>query len=1114
MKIYNSAITAASILVLPFSSALLAQTPAKPKKKTAPATTSGYDPNYVNPKMPMDEVKRLKNIEVVNQGISHPTPKLNSTPTSLNLEKKMHIAFIGGGLGSRMNLFNEFETELHRRYPEHDLYIRNMCFEGDTPAFRPHPSRSNLYAIPNGNKLVKDEYNKEVFKKGYRNTQGHYETPDQWLNRHNIDTVIGFFGYTESFDGLERIDGYKEELRAFIKHSLKQNYNSKQVQLAIVGPAAFEDLSASIDLPNGNEENKRLSAYSAAMAKVCEEEGILFVNSFETTAELYKNNSSPLTSNGHNLNAEGYKKFSPLLASALFGKKATTGDYKKVHAKVKEKNRIWLMDYKTPNGVHVWGQRFYKYGDENYPFEIRKIRQMVSNRDADIWATNKGLSFDLQQADLATQKVPGVPTNSAIPIDYKSGKEIQDMLKVAEGYKVELFASEEEFPDLQNPSQMAFDNEGRLWVGCMPSYPHYKIGDPAPNDKIIILEDTDGDYKADKQTTFVENIHIPMGFEITEKGVFVSLGNNLVLIQDTDGDSKADKFQAVLSGFDDHDTHHAISSFCADPSGAIYMGEGIFSHSNVETPYGAVRGTHGGFYRYNPSKMRLERTAQYNIPNPWGIAFNDWGQNFFLHTSGTAFSWMQRTAVKPKYGRNLKAPDLLNSEKVRPTSGVEFISSRHFPDEVQGDVLICNNIGYLGCKQHQIIDDPQSHFYHVKFRQDLFFLDSADYQHFRPVDLEFAPDGSLYFVDWSNILVGHMQHNARDPKRDHTHGRVYRVTYPSRELVTPAKVAKAPLTELLNNLKEPEIRTRYRTRRELRGRDTSEVLAATKAWVKELDPADPRYEHHTLEALWVTWGINKIDTEILELVLKSKNYKARAAAVRAIRYNADKLTNTQEYLTQLAQDSSPQVKHEVIIAASWLKPEIAAKILTTVQKQPLSAKWSQDALKTAWTDTNLGKFKGISTNITDNPELEGAKKGKAKWIKGKGRVLENKSNLVKVLVNCVPKSLAFDFTKFNIKLGQEVEIIFQNPDDMQHNLVVCNPGTEQTVAMDAIKLVGPKGLKMHYVPKNADVVKATKLLNKEEVEVIKFKPTKKGIYKYICSFPGHAQPMQGDIVVE
>lgn len=185
---------------------------------------------------------------------------------------------------------------------------------------------------------------------------------------------------------------------------------------------------------------------------------------------------------------------------------------------------------------------------------------------------------------------------------------------------------------------------------------------------------------------------------------------------------------------------------------------------------------------------------------------------------------------------------------------MEFVSSRHFPDNVQGDMLLANSIGFLGLKQHQMMEDGTG--YKTKHRQDL--LKGSD-KNFRPVDMEFAPDGSLYVVDWHNVLIGHMQHNARDPLRDHVHGRIYRITYPSRPLVTPAEIDGAPIAVLLDNLKLPEYRSRYRTRRELRGRKAEDVLPALKQWVDDLDTTDTRYEHHRLEALWVSWGLNQVD---------------------------------------------------------------------------------------------------------------------------------------------------------------------------------------------------------------------------------------------------------------
>ena len=189
----------------------------------------------------------------------------------------------------------------------------------------------------------------------------------------------------------------------------------------------------------------------------------------------------------------------------------------------------------------------------------------------------------------------------------------------------------------------------------MPSYPHYRPGDPRPDDKLLILEDTDGDGKADHQTVWADGLHLPMGFEFAPEGVYLSQGINLVLLTDTDGDDRADRREVVLSGFDDHDTHHAIGAYCADPSGAILMCEGTFLRSSVETAYGTVRGTNGGFFRFAPQRRHLERHAQLSIPNPWGIAFDDWGQHFFLHTSGPKVgvdaAGLGQAALRRRYAR-------------------------------------------------------------------------------------------------------------------------------------------------------------------------------------------------------------------------------------------------------------------------------------------------------------------------------------------------------------------------------------------------------------------------------------------------------------------------------
>ena len=856
----------------------------------------------------------------------------NNDEHFLKINKGSHIMLIGNNLGSRMINYGYFETEMHVRYPDSLLYIRNMCDGGETPGFRPHSGRMNPWAFPGAEK-----YQTELATNS--GSEGTFGTPDEWLTTHKADIIIAFFGYNESFEGAAGLENFKAELDSFLRYTKHQQYNGHSApQVALVSPIAFEDLSSSMDLPDGKKENANLKAYTEGMRQIAQKNNVLFVDAFSPSKEWFDNTKEPLTIDGAQLNSNGYTKFTKLLTDKVFGSEDGKAEKNRdlIHAAVMEKNWMWLDDYKIPNGVHVFGRRYKPFGPDNYPAELKKIREMTAIRDEAIWKAANGEKFNVDSADAKTTVLPEVKTNfdpkENGSLRYLYGQEALDKFHLAPGYKIELFASEREFTDLANPVQITFDNQGRLWVATMPTYPMYKPGDPKPNDKIIILEDTNGDGKADKQKTFADHLHLPLGFEIAQEGVYVSQGTNFVLLTDTDGNDTADKKEILLSGFDDHDTHHAHHAYTSDPSGAIYMGEGVFLHTNVETPYGPVRATNGGFYRYSPQRHKLERTAQLSIPNPWGIAFDEWGENFFAETSSPDVRWMMPGTVKPRYGEATHKSFNLVEEKhmVRPTSGLEFISSRHFPDNVQGDFLINNTIGFLGTKQHMIVDDGTG--YKSRHRQDLL---RSDDRNFRPVDLEFAPDGSLYIADWHNILIGHMQHNARDPLRDHVHGRIYRVTYPSRPLVTPARITGASIDELLDNLKLPEYRTRYRTRRELRGRNAGEVVQHVRTWVQHLDKSDPKYDHHLTEALWVTWGADKVDESLLREVLTAKDFHARAAAVRVLRYTGHQVKDQAALLKQAASDDNGRVRLEVITAASWLDKENGLAILKEVAKKPL-----------------------------------------------------------------------------------------------------------------------------------------------------------------------------------
>jgi len=861
-----------------------------------------------------------------------------ATTLPLNPVKGETIAFIGNCLPERMQHFGHFEALLHGSMGDKIITLRNMGFPAHTPGFRPEAGQPNPWAFPGAEKF-RPEIN------GH-NGKGHYPMPDEWLTIIEADTIVAFFGFNESFDGEAGVDNFKAELSAFVDHTLTRAYNQKAApKLVLATPIAMEQHKGYF-LPDAGERNRILKMYADAVKSVASTKKVGFIDLFSPTQSAFatSGNSDPLTINGIHLSDAGYKMLAPKLMKALFGSEGTAAKNEKLlRDVVTDKNWFWRNDYRMLNGVHAYGQRWAPYGNFNYPEEIEKIRQMTVLRDENIWNVAAGKSSTLEVADEKTRPLTPVvsnyePSEKNGTLNYLPADDSMEKFKLPEGYKVNLFASEADFPNLQNPAQMMFDNKGRLWVSVVPSYPHYKPGGKRPDDKLLIYEDTDGDGRADKETVFADKLHIPIGFELAPEGVYISEEPYLTLHKDTDGDGKADTKDYLLDGFDPHDTHHAISAFNTDNGGGIFMCEGRFLHSQVETPYGPQRMSDGGVWRFDPKSWRVNRFIQTDVSNPWAVTHDEYGQNFLNDASGGNHYWMLPLSVKVPHGHEISKVQKFNYEHhARPSSGGEFIHSRHFPDEVQGDYIYCNSIGFLGIKQYQTVEDGIA--IRGKHRQDLIFSTDGNC---RPADLEMAPDGSLYFIDWHNTLIGHMQHNARDPKRNSDYGRIFRITYPSRPLVKPAEIDGASIATLFENMKLPELQSRKRSHRELRGRDADEVIEAAFGFA-EKNAADERL---VLEALWATWGHQRPSRMLIEELLKASDYRVRCAAVRVVRHSMHLLDTPVDYLMQAAVDEHGRVRLEALAAATWWGGKEAAEVLLIVASQP-SDKWTRTSLNSA-----------------------------------------------------------------------------------------------------------------------------------------------------------------------
>jgi hypothetical protein len=369
----------------------------------------------------------------------------------------------------------------------------------------------------------------------------------------------------------------------------------------------------------------------------------------------------------------------------------------------------------------------------------------------------------------------------------------------------------------------------------------------------------------------------------------------------------------VLHGIDSADTHHTANSFTFDPGGALYFQEGTFHHTQVETPYGpSERCANAGVFRYEPLSQKFETYVSYGFANPHGHVFDRWGQDIVVDGTGANPFHGTLFSGHVDFPHKHSPPPQVYQQRTRPCPGIEFCSSRHFPDDWQGNLLVGDVINFIGILRYRI-DGKDSSLAGTELEP---VLQSAD-PIFRPSDLEIAPNGALYFTDWCNPIIGHMQHNLRDPSRDRAHGRVYRVVYADRPLLDPPAIAGEPIDALLELLKSPEDRVRYRAKIELSSRDSDQVVSAVDRWAAGLDAEDPEVEHHRMEALWVRQWHNRVNAELLDRLLASPRFEARAAAVRVLCAWRDQVDDPLARLQKAVNDEAPRVRLEAIRALSF-----------------------------------------------------------------------------------------------------------------------------------------------------------------------------------------------------
>jgi putative heme-binding domain-containing protein len=495
---------------------------------------------------------------------------------------------------------------------------------------------------------------------------------------------------------------------------------------------------------------------------------------------------------------------------------------------------------------------------------------------------------------------------------------------VADGFEVNLYAAD---PILAKPIQMNFDPAGRLWLVSSEVYPQIEPGQKA-NDRVIVLEDRDGDGRAESTKVFADGLLIPTGIEPGDGGAYVANSTELVHFKDNNGDGKADTRRVLLTGFGTEDTHHILHTLRWGYDGQLYFNQSVYIHSHIETPHGVRRLGGGGIWEFRPETMQLEVFIR-GLVNPWGHHFDRWGQSFATDGAGgeginycvpgASYFWAV-DAVRILPGLNPGSPK---------DCGLEVASGRHLPESWQGNLLTNDFRGNRVCRY--IVSDDGAGFASREQPE----LIKTKHVAFRPIDIKMGPDGAIYIADWYNPVIQHGEVDFRDPRRDHTRGRIWRVSARGRPLVSRPRLIGASVDALLDSLKAPEDWTRQQAKRLLKERGAGAVVPALASWITRLDARDPDVEHQRLEALWTYESLDVVNPALLEDLLGAREPRIRAAAVRVAAHWANRLSDPIALLAPRVEDDYPRTRLEAVRALAKVPTARAADVALRALDRPV-----------------------------------------------------------------------------------------------------------------------------------------------------------------------------------
>jgi putative membrane-bound dehydrogenase-like protein len=837
-----------------------------------------------------------------------------------------------------------------------------------------------------------------------------------------------------------------------------------------------------------------------------------------------------------------------------------------------------LMERQEGSELEPWtwvkqvgkGKVFYTaYGHDERTWKNPNFQNLI--KSGILWAVSdqvktnwEKFATDIPKLEYAERaNIPNYEKRSPAP-KYQmplKAEESAKLTQVPPGFKLELFASE---PDIINPIAMNWDERGRLWVIETVDYPNTVRDDKGVgDDKVKILEDTDGDGKADKVTIFAEQLNIPTSFAFFDGGIIVSQAPHFLFLKDEDGDDKADVREVLIDGWGTYDTHAGPSNLQYGIDNSIY---GVLGYSGFKGKiFGQEQEFRQGIYRFNPRAENFEfLTSTSN--NTWGLGITE-ENSIFASTANNTHS--VHMGIPLQLFDGVKGNKVLSSAKIdghydmKPitpnvrqvdvfggftaAAGHHFYTARNYPEEYWNKVaFVCEPTGGL---VHIAKIEKEGAGYIEKDGGNL--VSSAD-EWFAPVEAKVGPDGVVWIADWYNFIIQHNPTPRADrggydaengsgnayvnPLRDKSNGRIWRIVPRDNKKPSISSIDKENKKQLLNALSDDNMFWRLTAQRLIVDGQPEGIKDDLMSMVSDAKPNDSGVIH----ALWAIHSLANMerDEDIRDVVvaaLSSPSYVVRKTAIQIMpkmKWADNALINA-----DVLNDSDPSVRLEALLyfAGRNSSIEVGKELYDLSQSTEVkNDRWLANAVYLAASKNGKGFIQAFNsanpgfkmesaTREGEEPENLNAEEIAETFVKNyiddvaievSSDSAEN-SDVTSIKIGTIKNEMKYDITSFTVVAGSEVELVFKNNDFMQHNLLLLDIGTKEKVGAAADKLAAdPKGAEKDYIPEMPEVLQASKIVNPQMQATLRFTaPSKPGIYPYICTFPGHWRIMQGEMKV-